>query len=656
MKLAVLMLCHKNPEQINLFLDVLYHKDIEFFIHIDKKSNIAGKIIKRGDVFLLPENKRVLTKWGSVSLVEATLNLLECAYKKGKYDYFWLCSGQDFPLKSADEIVAFLEKNNKKEFLSLFPSKQSCGKNTNYDKRTTLYFPEYVLGNSFLQRFLKRLYIEFTGGYNKTFLLKRKNNTGLNFYFGSQWWCLSGLMIQWILDYIKQKPEFLAFYKNAIVPDESFFHTLVMNSPYAKNRCDALHYIDWSIGGNSPKTLTITDLTALEESDKLMARKFDIDQDKKILEILSKKQGVKVNTEPTRVLQIVSTLGLSGGVNMVIMNWYRNINRNKVQFDFLYCKGAIKETFNQEIEQMGGHCYELPSPKNPFKFLKAVYKFFKNHHYKTIHSHITNLNIFFFPFAKMFGTKNIIQHSHGTKWSDKKLNGLRNYLMLHAVWPLISYKIACSSAAGKAYFGKDFIVANNGIDINRFIYNSAVRKTKRKELGLENNFIVGNIGRFNLQKNHEFLIRIFEEVAQKDETAVLVLVGSGPLQEKIKTLVAEKNLQDRVLFLGVRKDVVELYQSFDVLCMPSFYEGLPVVGVEAQGSGLPCVFADTITKEVLLLPDSKMLSLKDSPQEWAKVILSLKDIERHRGKDYLKQKGFDIKDVSKQMEDFYDSI
>ena len=286
MKLAILMLCHKNAEQINLFLNTLQHKNIEFFIHIDKKANIASEIIKREDVFLLPEDKRVFTKWGSISLVEATLNLLDFAYKKGSFNYFWLCSGQDFPLKSADEIIAFLNKNNKKEFLSLFPSKQSCGKNTNYDKRTTLYYPEYILGNSFLQRVLKRLYIEFTGGYNRTFWLKRKNITGLIFYFGSQWWCLSNQMVKWILDYVKYKPEYLTYYKNAVVPDESFFHTLVMNSPYTKNREDGLHYIDWSEGKNNPKSLTRADLPALKRSDKLMARKFDMDMDKILLQDL----------------------------------------------------------------------------------------------------------------------------------------------------------------------------------------------------------------------------------------------------------------------------------------------------------------------------------------------------------------------------------
>lgn len=362
------------------------------------------------------------------------------------------------------------------------------------------------------------------------------------------------------------------------------------------------------------------------------------------------------NNIPIRVLQIIPSAYQGSGILQVVLNWHRHIDKTKVQFDYLFSK-PTKNSARDEIEKLGGRIYELPHPyERPVQFLCESYRFFKERQYHTVHSHMTNLNLIFYPLAKWFGAKNIIQHAHGTKWSDRKLNGWRNYLMLHAVWPLITHKLACSEKAGKAYYGKNYTVINNGIDVEKFSFNPDIRTEKRKELGIENNFVVANIGRFNLEKNHKFLIEIFTTLAKKDKTAKLVLVGSGPLEKDIKALSIAKKIQDKVIFLGNRKDVSELLQAFDVLCMPSFHEGLPVAGVEAQGTGLPCVFADTITKEVIILPNSKMLSLKDKAEKWADTLLTLKNTKRYNGKQFLKEKGFDIKDIAQKMEDFYKRI
>lgn len=358
--------------------------------------------------------------------------------------------------------------------------------------------------------------------------------------------------------------------------------------------------------------------------------------------------------KPLRVLQIISNLEKGSGVAQVVLNWHRNIDTTKVQFDYLCFKTGDTDLEN-EVRQKGGNVYCIPYKgiAHSFSFIKQSIIFFKEHRYQILHSHITHLNLIFYPLAKMFGVKHIIQHAHGTKWSDKKLNGWRNYLMLHAVWPLITHKLACSQLAGEFWYKKNFTVINNGIDVEKFSFNPNIRQEKRKELGIENNFIVANIGRFNLEKNHKFLIEIFTTLAKKDKTAKLVLVGSGPLEKDIKALSIAKKIQDKVIFLGNRKDVSDLLQAFDVLCMPSFHEGLPVAGVEAQGTGLPCVFADTITKEVIILPNSKMLSLKDKAEKWAEVILSLKSIKRNTGKECLQKKNFDIQATAQTIQEFY---
>ena len=354
-----------------------------------------------------------------------------------------------------------------------------------------------------------------------------------------------------------------------------------------------------------------------------------------------------------RVLEIISHLERSSGVAQVVLNWYGHIDRTQLQFDFLFFE-AEDTALRRELENAGARCYRLPHPyKAPLKFLRECRHFFKTHRYRIVHSHITHLNFFFYPLAKMFGAKYIIQHAHGTRWSDKKLSGLRNYLMLHAVWPLITHKIACSRKAGKVFFANKCNLINNGIDTEKFTFDVQVRDNKRKELGLENAFVIGHVGRFSAEKNHAFLLDIFAAVAAKDPAARLVLVGEGPLSAPIKALAAAKKLQDNVLFLGLRTDVAQLYQAFDVLVLPSFHEGMPVVGVEAQAAGLPGVFADTITPEVLLLPSSCTLPLGESAEVWAEHILALKGEVRQSGTSYLRQKGFDIWQTAKEIQNFY---
>ncbi len=361
---------------------------------------------------------------------------------------------------------------------------------------------------------------------------------------------------------------------------------------------------------------------------------------------------------PVRILQIVDKPSLGSGVFQVVLNWNKHIDKSKIQFDYLTFLPIISsEDCTREIQALGGKVYYIPfSLKHPMNFLKGSYRFFKTHRYHTVHSHITHLNFFFYPLAKWFGTKNIIQHAHGTKWSDKKLNGWRNYLMLHAVWPLITYKLACSQAAGKFWYGKNFTVVNNGIDVEKFAYNPAIRVQKRKELGLESNFVVAHVGRFSSEKNHTFLIDILAATTQKEPSAKLVLIGEGPLKTQIQTLVRAKHLEDKVIFLGTRKDVPDLLQAFDVFVLPSLHEGMPIVGVEAQAAGLLCVFSDTITPEICLLPSSCMLPLSAGALFWADKILSLKNKPRQSGKERLQAHGFDIRQTAKQMQELYELL
>lgn len=166
MKLAILLLCHKNAEQINLFLETLKHPDIEFFIHMDKKANIVDQLIKRPDIHVLPDDLRVDVRWSGFSMIEATLNLLKEAYKTTRFDYYWLCSGQDFPLKSPGQIIEYFSKHVGRNFISLRPSYnyQNDHHENHLDKRNVMKYPEFLMDRTFTKRLLKHLYIEISGG------------------------------------------------------------------------------------------------------------------------------------------------------------------------------------------------------------------------------------------------------------------------------------------------------------------------------------------------------------------------------------------------------------------------------------------------------------------------------------------------------------
>lgn len=286
MKLALLLLCHKNPEQINLLLDVMQHPDIDFFIHVDKKSTINNKINLNEHVYMLDDTERINVEWAGFSQVEATYKLLLLAHNTGTYDYYWLCSGQDFPVKSVNRIMSFFEKEGKlNNYIRYFESRNyKSFKSNNYDKRNDVFYPAIFMGKGTIKRLLRRGYVFVTGGYNNTYSLFRRHLRNVDFYYGSQWWCINNETLEWILDYIICHPEFVDYYRNCSTPDESFFHTLVMNSPFALQSRDYLHYIDWSENENSPKILNKSDVCEANQSQFLMARKFDISIDRSAIE------------------------------------------------------------------------------------------------------------------------------------------------------------------------------------------------------------------------------------------------------------------------------------------------------------------------------------------------------------------------------------
>ena len=363
--------------------------------------------------------------------------------------------------------------------------------------------------------------------------------------------------------------------------------------------------------------------------------------------------------EPIKIFQLVGSYK-GGGVEAVVMNFYRNIDRNKIQFTFV-CDEDSTDIPYKEIEKLGGKIIIVPPYSKPFKYHSALKKALKEDDYKIIHSHISTMSVFSLFAAKCAGVPVRIAHSHSTtNKKEKKKNLMKQVLRPFSKLFATDY-MCCSELAGRWLFGNkeydkgNVYLLNNAIDLDKFKYNESLRKKKRKELGIKDaTLVIGHIGRFVAQKNHDYLIDIFNGIHKKNNNSILLLAGQGPLMEDIKNKVKELKLWDSVKFLGQRNDANELYQAFDVFLLPSLYEGLPVVGVEAQASGLLCYLSDDMTKETKVLDITKFMSLNNTPEEWANNILD--DVKKYKRIDTSKEmtaKNFNIKEEAKKLEEYY---
>ena len=363
--------------------------------------------------------------------------------------------------------------------------------------------------------------------------------------------------------------------------------------------------------------------------------------------------------EPIRVASVIGRY-IGGGVEAVTINYYRNIDKNKVQLDFICDEDSTNIPY-EEIEKMGGKVIIIPSYSKPFKYHKELKKVLKEGNYKIIHSNINTLSVFSLFAAKCAGVPVRIAHSHSTTNKKEKKKNLMKQILRPFSKVFATDYMCCSELAGRWLFGNkeydkgNVYLLNNAIDLDKFKYNESLRKKKRKELGIKDDTIViGHIGRFVAQKNHDYLIDIFNEIYKKNNNSVLLLAGQGPLMEDIKNKVKDLNLEDSVKFLGQRNDANELYQAFDVFLLPSLYEGLPVVGVEAQAAGLLCYLSDDMTKETKVLDITKFMSLNNTPEEWANNILD--DVKKYKRIDTSKEmtaKNFNIKEEAKKLEEYY---
>ena len=357
--------------------------------------------------------------------------------------------------------------------------------------------------------------------------------------------------------------------------------------------------------------------------------------------------------QPIRVAMVMGKMH-GGGVEAVVMNYYRHIDHCKVQFDFLVDADSTLVP-REEIEAFGGRVFEIPPYQRIVEYQCALIQLFRQEGWEIVHSHINALSVFSLRAAKKAGVPVRIAHSHST-------SGKGEYAKNAAKWVLRRFsniyptrRIACSDKAGRWLFGegRDYTLFYNAIDLDSFAFDAEKRRRTRDALGItEATFVVGHIGRFMTQKNHAFLIAAFAKLVELKFDSLLLLAGDGELMAQAEELALKLEVADKVRFLGYRSDPDCLYQAFDCFALPSLYEGLPLVAVEAQRAGLRCLLSTAITREVALTDGAEFHDI-DSADEWARALKTVS--EKHERIDARAElfAAYNIEDAAQRLQSYY---
>lgn len=351
--------------------------------------------------------------------------------------------------------------------------------------------------------------------------------------------------------------------------------------------------------------------------------------------------------------------GRNSGIDKYLLNFLSIVSEKNIQIDFL--SNDYDEELVERLKKYGAKLYKIPTLKHPIRQVKEIRKIIREGGYNIAYFNISEcINITGIYAAHREKVDCIIIHSHNSGIGIENIYKRNFRYILHSVCKIFLYRwgdvyLACSKKAGEWLFPKKvlnsnkFQIVNNAIQAEKFRYSLEERDCIREKLGLDDAFVVGHVGGFNYQKNHEYLVEIFLKLLEKEQKARLLLIGEGPTKSFIEEKVLRLGLKDKVFFLGSRNDVNVLMQGMDVFVLPSRFEGLPVVGIEASIAGLPCVFSDNISEEVKITDNCKFCSIDEKPEVWADLILSFKNIPRQSIKITNQNYCFDLKKQAKQL-------
>lgn len=372
---------------------------------------------------------------------------------------------------------------------------------------------------------------------------------------------------------------------------------------------------------------------------------------------------MELQKQPLKVIQLNACNGLFGGIEALLVNVFKFIDKDKIIFDFLTCGKTTYDLYKKEIIEMNGTVNEIKYDNkflSKLKLMKNLYMYLKKSEAKIIHinSSAFSIQLLVSFISALVGIPIRIIHCHNFK-KDKKIKKILRKILKQILCFLGTDFFACSFEAAEWMFTDNIIKNNkysiikNGIEIGRFLYNEDIRKEYRKKLDIEDKIVIGHIGRFQKQKNHEFLIKIFNKLYKYSNKYHLLLIGEGELENKIRQMVKKYKIENGVTFLGVRKDVENLYQAMDLFLFPSLFEGLGIVAIEAQTSGLQTIVSDTLPNEVKITNLLNFISLKKDEKEWAEIIKNI-DFEKRKNLALeIKNTGYSIKDTSSFLEDYY---
>lgn len=361
--------------------------------------------------------------------------------------------------------------------------------------------------------------------------------------------------------------------------------------------------------------------------------------------------------DPIRVLHVIGSMN-RGGAEAMIMNLYRNIDRTRVQFDFVE-NTTDRAAFDDEIEALGGRIFRCPhyNGKNHFAYVRWWRDFFSAHpgQFAAVHGHLGSTAAIYLAIAKKHGIYTIA-HSHSA--------GAGSLMYRAFAYPtryVADHFFACSADAGISRYGKKVgsdpnkcQVFNNAIDTRKFVYQPETRRRIRGLLRIpETTLVIGHVGRLTAAKNHLFLLDVFTQIRKRHPDAVLLLVGDGELRSRIEDAVAEKHLEDAVIMTGVQPNVWDYYQAMDVFVFPSVFEGLPVAMVEAQTAGLPCCISTNVAQEAAITDLVEFIPLEIGAGNWAAHVLQRANAPRRDMGRIMEQAGFDVSATSKWLENFY---
>lgn len=359
--------------------------------------------------------------------------------------------------------------------------------------------------------------------------------------------------------------------------------------------------------------------------------------------------------KPIRVLHVIGIMD-RGGAETMIMNLYRNIDRSKVQFDFVEHSDKAG-AFDQEITDLGGKIYHCPKLtrhiSNYYKWWSSFFEKHKNE-YSFVHGHIGSTAAIYLHAAKKYGIKTIA-HSHNV-YGKPSLKTIEYRIISYPTRFIADYLFACSKSAGTDRFGgkRKITVVHNSIDSEKYAFDSNKREIIRKQLSIPDHaLVIGNVSRFYKQKNHVFLLNVFKRVLEINPDEILLLVGDGPLRSELINYASEAGIKESIRFLGVREDVPDLLSAMDIMVFPSLYEGFGIAALEAQANGLRVLCSEGVSEECHITDLFFSMNLDDGFDEWAERISSLCNYERVSPLEQIRNAGFDIKESASWLQDFY---